>query len=1020
MSINLTDELDVKTKKGKLGAARQMYLDGDTKNLQQAYEETNTHFGTLDTRSSQMEKAIQDISVTGGASTANAVSYDNTISELEAVNTQGAIDEVSRISHFAKRGSPINISTNYNSLNTAEILTLSQAINKVPSKDRVLRFQGTYLASNGWHTIIYTGDNLSTWANSTKWIDLTDSIFNSISENATFAGIATLTTNPGTPDGPVFYFANSKGIYPNFGGLEVTEDEVIILYWDSKWNKVSTGIASNAKLTDLEIDLQSIRGNWLESFSPTKSSGKRIIYFNIVKGETYDIAINLSAAEPDIVYLGINTHDNQNIVRFKVEKGHTLSKHSFVFNADYKGAFLYVSYYHEPVSKQVSVSMSTGLSPKNLKVSIENSESILKKIQKDIIVADTVIDKRSEILPIIESISLVKGHVYQIKYQSNGGVFSDCALRIRHNDTDLWKVEPNNLESAEYSFTPDKDYDDAIVAFIAYGGGESYGESISISFNIITSLTKDIVKLKSDVTEMLPLLNILGYNSTYAAYTPIHGGGQILGFLNLTKGCPYRVQIKLSKSESDIVYCGIKSSEDEALVSAVQIRSGELEKTFTIIPEQNYGKAKIYVSFYHDPEEEQSVIASVKVDNIYDLINKGETVINYLSSFEFRTKEQMALASHLGFGREATWTGDYMPTGWIPQLVFLHISDTHQNKACSKNAITALNLLSTGDINKGNNARFLIHTGDIKTENYLSDFTYWQNERAKANKPVFHVIGNHDCGLNTEVATSGTDEQVFASNIEPYLSEWNLTTPNGGTPHINGKSYYFKDFLEEKIRLIVIYEYETDFELDTNNTTRLKYHRAFRAFRQSQIDWIIDSLLTTPSGWGVMIAKHQMEYADNNDNPFNSYFLRGNSAQSTYVGNILPDIIQAFMDKSKINKSYQQTGGVVTTLNAEADFSNSGAEFICYLSGHTHLDSIHYLRDYPKQLELTIGCDNTNYTHGSDMAQIAGTKTEDVINVCSVDRNRGYIYVVRIGADMSYTCQRRDILAIKYRNSVSL
>lgn len=765
----------------------------------------------------------------------------------------------------------------------------------------------------------------------------------------------------------------------------------------------------DSKLSDLQRGLQSIRGNWSESFSPTKSSWNRVIYFDIAKGETYNITINLSEAEPDSVFFGINTCDNKNIVQFSIEKGKTLLESSFVFNEDYKEAFLYISYYHEPASKQVSVSMSTALSLKNLKVSIENSERKIKTIQNFLISTKAVISKQGEILPIIEHISLVKGYVYQIKYQSNGGVFSSCALRIRHNDTDLWKVEPNNLESTEYSFTPDKDYDDAIVAFIAYGGGESYGESISISFNIITSLTKNIVKLNSDVTGL-----ILGYNSTYDAYTPIRAGGQVLGFLNLIKGCPYRVQIKLSKSENEDVFCGIKTFDDKVLIS-VCIASGELEQTIIMIPEQNYDKAKIYVSFYHNPQNEQSVTASVKSDNIYDFINKGETMMNYLSSFEFRTKEQMALASHLGFGREATWIGDYMPDGWIPQLVFLHISDTHQNKACSKNAITALNLLSTRDINKGNNARFLIHTGDIKTENYISDFTYWQDERAKANKPVFHVIGNHDCGLNTEAATSGTDEQVFASNIEPYLSEWELTTSNGGTPHIDGKSYYFKDFLEEKIRLIVIYEYETDFELDTNDTTRLKYHRAFRAFRQSQIDWIIDSLLTTPSGWGVMIAKHQMEYADNNDNPFNSYFLRGDIVQSTYVGNILPDIIQAFMDKSKINKSYQQTGGVVTTLNAEADFSNSGAEFICYLSGHTHLDSIHYLRDYPKQLELTIGCDNTNYTHGSDMAQIAGTKTEDVINVCSVDRNRGYIYVVRIGADMSYTCQRRDILAIKYR-----
>ena len=70
-----------------------------------------------------------------------------------------------------------------------------------------------------------------------------------------FAGVATIDTNPENPDAKVFYIANGKGTYTNFGGIEVTEDDVVILYWDSAWHKESTGIASNEKLTELERDL---------------------------------------------------------------------------------------------------------------------------------------------------------------------------------------------------------------------------------------------------------------------------------------------------------------------------------------------------------------------------------------------------------------------------------------------------------------------------------------------------------------------------------------------------------------------------------------------------------------------------------------------------------------------------------------------------------------------------------------------------------------------------------------------
>lgn len=67
-----------------------------------------------------------------------------------------------------------------------------------------------------------------------------------------FAGVATTATNPGSPDAKVFYIANGKGTYTNFGGVEVTEDDVVVLYWDSSWHKVQTGIASQDNLSEIQ------------------------------------------------------------------------------------------------------------------------------------------------------------------------------------------------------------------------------------------------------------------------------------------------------------------------------------------------------------------------------------------------------------------------------------------------------------------------------------------------------------------------------------------------------------------------------------------------------------------------------------------------------------------------------------------------------------------------------------------------------------------------------------------------
>ena len=82
-----------------------------------------------------------------------------------------------------------------------------------------------------------------------------------------FAGVATIATNPGTPDAKVFYIANGKGTYEKFGGINVTEDDVVVLYWDSAWHKVATGIASQEKLSELKEQADAITNALADSLS---------------------------------------------------------------------------------------------------------------------------------------------------------------------------------------------------------------------------------------------------------------------------------------------------------------------------------------------------------------------------------------------------------------------------------------------------------------------------------------------------------------------------------------------------------------------------------------------------------------------------------------------------------------------------------------------------------------------------------------------------------------------------------
>lgn len=64
-----------------------------------------------------------------------------------------------------------------------------------------------------------------------------NNIVTSVGENATFGGVATPDTNPGAPDGPVFYLAGISGVYSNFGVTLQDEIAVITNTSNGSWTK---------------------------------------------------------------------------------------------------------------------------------------------------------------------------------------------------------------------------------------------------------------------------------------------------------------------------------------------------------------------------------------------------------------------------------------------------------------------------------------------------------------------------------------------------------------------------------------------------------------------------------------------------------------------------------------------------------------------------------------------------------------------------------------------------------------
>lgn len=95
-NINVTAPLHAATKKGKLGAAKEIFLEGDTQTVEKEIQDINSRHNTLNTKHESLNKTVQGIAATGGASTATNVTYDNTNSGMTAENIQDAVDMLAK------------------------------------------------------------------------------------------------------------------------------------------------------------------------------------------------------------------------------------------------------------------------------------------------------------------------------------------------------------------------------------------------------------------------------------------------------------------------------------------------------------------------------------------------------------------------------------------------------------------------------------------------------------------------------------------------------------------------------------------------------------------------------------------------------------------------------------------------------------------------------------------------------------------------------------------------------------
>lgn len=159
-----------------------------------------------------------------------------------------------------------------------------------------------------------------------------NSIISNVGENATFAGIATPTTNPGTPDGNVFYLAIEPGVYSNFNGIKHQKDGNILIIYNNNSTWIARAVLDLSNLKNnivpqyflSEVAKEEVPITWIEGYylkfdgTPEVSeSWKYCEPFNIEKYKSkvgWDLYCTSSGVNPSFVAVCIYYDDNDNII----------------------------------------------------------------------------------------------------------------------------------------------------------------------------------------------------------------------------------------------------------------------------------------------------------------------------------------------------------------------------------------------------------------------------------------------------------------------------------------------------------------------------------------------------------------------------------------------------------------------------------------------------------------------------------------------------------------------------------
>lgn len=295
------------------------------------------------------------------------------------------------------------------------------------------------------------------------------------------------------------------------------------------------------------------------------------------------------------------------------------------------------------------------------------------------------------------------------------------------------------------------------------------------------------------------------------------------------------------------------------------------------------------------------------------------------------------------------------------QVVLCHFTDIHGDGENLRRIIELYSQYS-------NYIDTVIHTGDSLYDRWPDGFNFWTNVSGSGN--ILNCIGNHDVKFvdanGNPISVSQVD--VYDRFFAPFIANWGVVQPSNAASE--GLLYYYKDYTDSKIRLIV---------LNCMNYTT------------AQNDWLVSVLSDAlTNDYAVMIAEH--------------YPI----AMTQFEG-------CAFTALDPVGSGTAST--LLSAQQAVDSFISSGGEFIMWLCGHTHKDFTGKITAFQNQFMFVSDLASMYHIRWGDTARTAGTKSQDLFNLIGIDRTTKTVRLYRIGANYDRYIRHKMSMVIDYKNA---